>query len=376
MANEAGDDAIRGRRRMGPADAPGSILTFISAQGSYATLMGAMGGRLCVAWAIENSYTGSSVAFGLLPSIASTKTVTPKICQPFTLTFEDTETVRIEARNKFHEDEGPLSDAADIVSYSGSHKVVARVPLVSLDWGQAIFDTHKIKGVRLGPVPAVETALAGQPATITIGQLKRQLDFKKNFEAALEAQPGESSPTSVLGYVAGMEILGWPWDALYGAWLQERIPETPTRAFEDAISERYGKESLRYSDGNLRTAGRIKFFWIYDLAGRQLTSNTDGPDLTGRRFFEMAAKRDNCLAPGTTAWIDQGLVSLSEDVGPWGCSLIMTLAYNGRDGVVSEYRMETLSGYTLALNHFLTRLEELRETREKIESLESQKPKL
>jgi hypothetical protein len=355
FADEAGWNAIRGRPAMGPAQSGTYIVTFVSGMGSYAALLGGFGsGRLCVAWAVETSYTGQSITFGLPASVASME-ATPEICQPFTLTYEDAETIRIDARNKFARSGGPLSEAADMVSYGGAHRIVARVPLVPLDWGQRIFDTHTIKGVRLGPLPAVEAALSGQRVTISVSDMKRQMIYRKGFEAVVEDQSGASEQVRVGGYVAAKEVLGWPWDVVYGAWLQEGIAETTREAFEGAVSERYGTQSLRY----LNDAGQFQLLWIYDLAGRQLTANSDEPDPTGRRFLADAATPDNCLAVGADQWLGkQGFADIvNRDIGPWGCPLIMTLTYDGRRGVVDSYRIEMVSGYALALNHFFTRLE-------------------
>lgn len=373
FADEAGRNAIIGRRAMGPASVAAHLVSFVSAKGSYAALLSRWGERLCIAWAPENNYIGQSITFGIPASVAGMK-ASPDICQPFTLTYESGGSVRVEARNKFHKDEGPLGEAASVVSYGGSHRVLARVPLMPLDWGQRVFEAHAVKGVRLGPLPAVGAALAGQPVEISVGKLEREMIFRKDFEAVVEGPLAGSGKVRVGGYVAAREILGWPWDTLYAVWLQEGIPPVSPDTFEEAAAQRYGNASTRY----LTDAGQFQLVWAYDLAGRKLTASGAEPDPKGERFLTEAAKPDNCLALGADRWLGRaGLPSIvNQDIGPWGCALIMTLTYRGGGQAVDGYRIEMVSGYTLALDHFFTRLEELREVRETIEKLESRKPKL
>jgi hypothetical protein len=64
------------------------------------------------------------------------------------------------------------------------------------------------------------------------------------------------------------------------------------------------------------------------------------------------------------------------DIGAWGCALILRLVDDGSRGMVGEYRIESVSGYAAALNHFLRRLDELRNMRDKIQSVQSNPVKL
>jgi hypothetical protein len=360
LVDEAGENAILGRG-LGPTEFGNNlIVTFVTQQGSYATLTG--GNRQCVAWSVEGSYTGKSITFGVPPTKATTGH--PKICQPFTLTYQADGTVQVDAHNKFHKSQGPLSEAAEIVSYSRQRKVVARIPLVPLDWGLPIFDRHAIKGVRLGPVPVVQAALGG--ARTKVGKLRRQTDFQKDFEAILEGQPTKSGQIVIRGRIAAAEIMGWPWDVLYGAWLQERATPTATETFEQAAFDRQGKESLRRNEGKFLSTRETQLLWLYDLAGQQIMVERNEAEEPIANAIARAARPDNCLATADL-WLDNAApTGINQDIGPWGCILIMILTHNGQRGEVGEYRIESVSGYTLALNHFFTRLEELRETRQKI----------
>ena len=141
----------------------------------------------------------------------------------------------------------------------------------------------------------------------------------------------------------------------------ERLPQRSfTEAFDRAVVERYGEPSLKTP--RTQTSAQVFYFWFFDLDGQQLTIDGAAPG--------------NCLATWEN-WKDKGiLTAIDADVGPWGCALIMRLTHNGRRGSVSEYSVETTSGYALALNHFLGRLEEMRIMREKIQEVQSYEPKL
>jgi hypothetical protein len=58
------------------------------------------------------SYSGSTITFGLPPSIANVKSVFPKICQPFTLRHEGPGVVRVSANTLFKPWGGPLASRA------------------------------------------------------------------------------------------------------------------------------------------------------------------------------------------------------------------------------------------------------------------------
>jgi hypothetical protein len=90
------------------------------------------------------------------------------------------------------------------------------------------------------------------------------------------------------------------------------------------------------------------------------------------------AKPPVCL-PIEGLWSNWGkensLESYSGDIGPWGCSLVMMLNYNS-GGTVTEYRVEAVSGYALALNQMAMRMREMQEAQQKIRDLEATKPRL
>lgn len=122
-------------------------------------------------------------------------------------------------------------------------------------------------------------------------------------------------------------------------------------AFEEAVLARYGPPSLR--EGG-------QWFWFYDLDGRQL-------DKEGGAF-------GNCLLT-MEFWRRESLPTSNVDLGPWGCALVMTLAH-GTGGTVSSYRIELVSGYAKALNHFLTRVQELDDIKAHMNFIEGVEPEL
>jgi hypothetical protein len=358
LADKAGWEAITGYR-LKPTDKMAGaqyIVTFVSTRGSYTALLS--GRRACVAWAVPGSYTGTSITFGLSASIASMQVVYTKICQPFTLTYESSGTVRIDVRgNKFH-NQGPLNKDAKIVNYSRQQKVVADIPLVALNWGLQAFDRHSVKGVRLGPLPTVTASLKDQ-AKIKIGKVKKvresPVGIHRDFEAIFSKQSSQTGLIRVLGHIATKEILGWPWDALYVARFFETLPQNSMiEAFKQAVVERYGEPSLE--------ASSQVFLWVYDLKGQKLT--------------EPLAAPDNCLGTFEHWQDNSSLTGFNRDIGPWGCALVMRLTHYGGHGMVGRYTVEAVSGYTLALKHFFTRLEEMREAQQMVQEIESAKPDL
>ena len=193
----------------------------------------------------------------------------------------------------------------------------------------------------------------------------------KEFTAKWGKQPGSSLPATVGGTIAVAEVTGWPWDVLYGAGYSERLPHPSSgEAFEQAVIDRFGQPSLRMTQ---KKFSKESLLWLYDLNGKQL-----GPD---------DAAPGNCLLTLTLdIWNTRGMARNNTDFGPWGCALVMVLMHDGsrivlsdgkvRDEPVSEYRIEAISGYALAINHFLTRVEEMRRIQEKVGELQTYQPKL
>ncbi len=351
-ADEAGRKAILGYLGGGGFR---YIVTFVSAQGTYAAV-GDRDRRSCVAWAQAGSYTGGSITFGLPPSEQSMKLARPSICLPFTLRYEGPATVRVEATNKFE----PLRKNAQIVRYSRKRKVIARIPLIAFDWGLPVFSRYNIKRVKLGPLPALTAELGGN-ADVNLSELQSTRFGKiKIFSVTMHEPSDGSDTTAVYGRVVAAEVMGWPWDVLYDARYSERLPQRSfTEAFDRAVVERYGEPSLRTQG---RGASAQVYFWFFDLDGRQSTIDDVAPG--------------NCLATWEH-WKGGGKrTGVEVDMGPWGCALVMRLTHNGGRGSVGKYSVETTSGYAMALNHFLGRLEEMRVKSQKIQQVQSSEPKL
>ena len=72
------------------------------------------------------------------------------------------------------------------------------------------------------------------------------------------------------------------------------------------------------------------------------------------------------------------LVAIDTDFGPWECALIMKLHFNSSRSAdpVDGYKIEVVSGYAYAINHFLNRVAEMRQIQEKIGKVTSYQPKL
>ena len=366
LADEIGENAIRGKEDPPSADSGQYIVTFISKRGSYAALVGRQRG--CVAWAAEGSNSGKSISFGL-PASAATMRMNPRVCQPFTLSYGDSGSVRVEANNRFDRLEGPLGKNATTLNYKGERKVIAHIPLVAIDWSWPVFSRHTIKNVRLGPLPSVQSAM-GEGANVRIAKLGHSgvFQYRKRFEATFadsSGSPGKQlNPrrSQVVGNIVAPEMTGWPWDVLYSAWTKRESLEPPSTAngFQKAAHDRYGKESLK-AGRSTRWPGTS--FWLFDLSGNRLD--------------ERDATPANCLATMDT-WLNSqtGLIDFKDDVGPWGCALIMTMESDAASGIANWYRIETVSGYAMALTHFYSRLEELKELQQKLRQLEYSKPKL
>jgi hypothetical protein len=365
LADEVAENAIRGKEDPPSADSGQYIVTFVSNRGSYAALVGRQRG--CVAWAAEGSNSGKSISFGL-PASAATMRMTPRVCQPFTLSYGDSGLVRVEANNKFDRLEGPLGKNATTLNYKGERKVIAHIPLVAIDWSWPIFSRHTIKNVRLGPLPAVQSAM-GAGASVRIAKFGHSgvFQYRKRFEATFadsSESPGKQlNPrrSQVVGHIVAPEMTGWPWDVLYAAWTKESLnPPSTANAFQKAAHDRYGKETLKAGRSTRRPATS---FWLYDLSGKRLE--------------ERDANPANCLAT-LDYWLNNptALIDFKEDVGPWGCALMMTMESDAAAGIANWYRIELVSGYAIAVNHFYSRLEELKDLQQKLRQLESSKPKL
>ena len=163
-------NAIRGRPDTGAYKTGDFIAVFVSGEKSYATLIGTQWERGCVAWAEPGSHTANAIAFGRPANTANQTTVTPKICQPFSLTLEGSGSVRIAADNKYHA-RGPHDSEATSATYNGVHTILARIPLRKPSWDLPVFARYDIKGARLGPASAGIASLKAE-TDVTISTLK------------------------------------------------------------------------------------------------------------------------------------------------------------------------------------------------------------
>jgi hypothetical protein len=338
----------------GPVGSAEYLVIFLSARGSYAALEDRTS-RVCVAWAKAGSYTGTSITFGLPPSEQTLKLAIPPICQPFTLSVTGEGRVRIDAANKQGRD-GPLSPVAKPTAYSGDHDVLARVPLVALDWGMPLFSRYDVKGVALGPVPAVKEKL--KDARVELNTIERSSGPTTQLRAVMKDPADPSIEVVVGGPVASAETLGWPWDVLWSAGYRQYFGKPVlAEAFEQAVTDRYGKPS-RSGPG----AQGKHLYWFFGLDGKQIPIDAAAPG--------------NCLST-REHWInDVDLASFDGDLGPWGCALTMLVTYSGGGGTANGYEIHAASGYAMALNHFARRLEEIAAMRAKIEKAQAFKPKL
>ncbi len=344
-----GEQAITGRPRSA-LDLGHYIVTFVSARGSYAALVGYSGTeRGCAAWAAEGSYDGRSITFGIPPSTAADRSGSPRICRPFTLTMQDDGDVDVVVP----------AHAGTFGTYRRTRKIAARVPLVPLDWGSPIFGRHSVNDVALGPIPAIEEAIAGR-ARLRIGS--RDARGPTYFEAIFEREvPDPKDRIHVYGDISPSTVTGWPWDVLFALHNREGLEvASPRAAFMDAVVDRYGLPSFETRASDRRIGGERVLVWAYDLAGRKIGREDAAPG--------------NCL--GTIQhWISRsGLSSVGRDVDLWGCALVVVLSPAGGK-FVGGYRVEAVSGYAMALDHFFRRLEELQGRKERLDELLAAKPR-
>lgn|GEM_PF-3556430 len=335
------------------------LVTYVAATGTYASLTNGRE-QSCVSWAQQGSYTGDSIRFGVPPTQQSIRLSYPHVCQPFTLTRESNDMVRVQGENPVGLS-SPLESGAQVLRYSRRHKVVARAPLIAVDWSNPLYQKYTIKGVRLGPLPAVQAGLnAG--AKLQLSELQVTHEGARKAVLILNQTAKEQiNWIQVKGEAVAAERLSWPWDVLYGTMYFERLPQRSTiQAFDDALWERYGKSSLTEAPFG---RARRDHYWLFDLAGDQVTAKHENPD--------------SCRETLSLWKLQEPLARVHDDIGPWNCSLVVHVRDDGgASDRVSEYRIEMMSGYTAALNHFAWRLEQLRELREKLEGIHSRPAEL
>lgn len=307
------------------------IITFVSARGSYAAVATNAKGtrRGCIATGVLDSYTGAAIAFGADADLPSRTQGLRTLCPRFVLRYEGPGVVRVTA--------GP--------NFSRRHRVVARIPLRPVDFGAASVTRHDIKGVRLGPV-ANGAELGPLRATGGSG------DRFKNFQHQA-GKNGRRDRSMVYGHAAAAEITGWPWDVLYEAqYIREFGERTATSAFWEAVRLRYGAPSA--------TRARHYMLWLYDLDGK-LVVPEQSPENSCLVTADFRLQRDEANAIAGIDWNAD-----NNDFGPWGCSTIMELSANSASGGVDGYFIRIASGYAMAVNHFIQRIEETTRVAEKV----------
>lgn len=326
------------------------LVLYVSGRGSYASL-GTHQKRHCLAWAKDGSYTGTAITFGVPATNASIEAGYPYVCQPFEVQMEGDGMVRLRAANPVGPG-GPLGADAQVVDYSRRHRVVARAPLIGIDWSQPMFRTYTLHDVPLGPWAAVTAALA-PGAKMSLSPLEvTYAGARKKF--VVDQTPKDiMNSRRVMGDVLAGERLQWPWDALYGARLVERFEQRSTiAAFDAAIQQRFGTPTLTEQPTG---SARRDHYWLFDLQGRQISQE------------HVAA--DACLAT-KDLWDTQSRLSrIHEDVGPWNCGLVVRVRDEASvNGTVTGYELEVMNGYAAALNHFTWRVEETLGLREALQA--------
>jgi hypothetical protein len=350
LADEQAAHVLKGHGRGGGSH----IVTFVSDRGSYAALLGNHQTRECVAWAASGPKTNDFITFGLPPTEQSLKLVNPSICLPFTLSFAGPDLIRLVAENSFAEVGGALSNQAQRIRYDRPQRMIARIPLVSIDWEMPVFSRHKVNDVRVGPLPAKRT---------------QELELKTlnrspvgTWKALVTVRdPRDSAKTNeAMGHVIKADVFGWQWDVLYSAETKKHPDKVSlTDVFDQAVVGRYGKPTTIIRG---RAEYIKEFYWLFDLKGKQ-------PGSVGN---------DTCSATFEFWKHEESLASFEKDIGPWGCSLVMLLSHNGNGvrPVVNVYSIQAVSGHVVGLNHFKRRIEELDAVRKQIEKVQSFKPKL
>ena len=329
------------------------LVVYVSAQGSYASV-GNGDKRHCVAWAKDGSYTGTTITFGIPATVASIQTAYPYVCQPFQLSLEAAGEVRVRADNPVGLG-SPLATDAQTVHYSRRHPMLARAPLMAVDWSQPMFRTYTLHDVPLGPLPVVTAALA-PGSKMSLSPLKvTHAGARKDF--VVDQTPDDQwNSRRVMGDVLAAERLGWPWDALFGARHVEHFQQRSTiTAFDEAIRSRFGDPTLV----ERRTgSARRDHYWLFDLHGRQVATgeSSSGSCLDTKDLWERQT------------WLSR----INVDVGPWNCALVARLRDDASgQGTVSQYELEVMHGYATALNHFTWRVEQVQALRDQIRGTET-----
>ncbi|RIK32066.1 MAG: hypothetical protein DCC55_36630 [Chloroflexi bacterium] len=309
-----------------------SLVIFVSSQGTYAST--SLGD--CLSWVMSPSADVNILKFGVddPETIQMYKNAGVKICDPFTVQHESNGSIRV-----------------SVGAYSRIRKVLARIPLREPAWDHPILKQHAVKGVQLGPVQAgVLKASPFNKASLNEGVFA---GFKVDDPDGV-SPGGYVRPIS--GFASAREITGLPSDTLITAWHDAVLAQRgPGAALTSAVRQKYGAPSF-VTDGMA--------FWVYDMDGKLLREKDAAPT--------------NCFG-NYEQWIRQartnGMMHWN-DVGPWGCLLIMRHSYPEDNAVINSYQVGTYSGLGAAWPHFQGRLLEVRAAKDTIAKLNQFKPKL
>lgn len=341
------DDA--GKKALGSGD---YIVTFVSDRGSYGAVVAGMRGTHagCQSLGNADSYTGRSISFGIAAGLEARRPRQQTYCAPFKVTLQNEDTALIEAETGFNRsvvDRMRGKKAPDKKWIAFRQKIVAHVPLVDIDFAGPEFANNDIKGTPLGPVTD-DRHLHRLGAA---GYGDRSKAFQRQPEGTSRAQ------AVIRGHAAASEITGWPWDVLYSIQHFSKLDQLSTReTFRQAVEERYGKPSA------IQDATGYSL-WIYDLDGKKLDlgARSDG---SCRNTADLWIEYDRSGVARNVNW-----GSTEGDLGPWGCSVLLELRPNSASGGVPSYAVRAVSGYVMAINHFLQQVTRTRELRKKIDQL-------
>jgi len=314
------------------------LVTYISAKGSFAAVVTDSTGQrsICTSLAVPDSYTGTSIAFGMDADAAVRRQRNDIYCPSFTLLVDGENKVRVKTGDR-------LSTLMDIVIH---------IPFTAIDYNGEHFHRHNLKGVKLGPLMD-ESDLNPNIAGEMFGPRYRV------FQHPFEQQDGRKNV--VRGKAAISEVTGWPVDVLYVADFTETLPiPTPFEVFYDAILDKYDEPSSRYKDTGY-------MLWFYDLEGQKIDLKTPMSN-SCRNTLEYR------LATDPHGYVYKFQRRSSENLDFWGCSLVMELYGNPSGGAVSTYRVVAYSPYAMAIDHFSQKIAETEELKKKIEALLERKP--
>jgi hypothetical protein len=346
-----------GAAEINPWGRPGSgrveseyLVVYVSPEGTYASLTD-VGTVSCIGWVTE-SKTTDSLTFAV--DTGGLKDPGLRICRPFTLQIETPSTVRVQSG-----------------SYSRSRRILTRIPLLSPEWNLMPIRKFDLNGIHLGPVDPARnsTPHQGKPK-ITVASGGKE--FLKQFQAQFPAKAGQRHGEVVHGYVVGRDHTTWPSDVLLQAWYQESFDQAATvDAFEAAVTDRYGQPSFKGSA--IKASNEHLLQWFYDLSGKQLGAGE--ADINNCLSIAQAYKDEGRDFPD---FHYRGSDGRGIDIGPWGCSLVMTLSrsLSSHSLGVRSYRIDVVHGLALGISHFRSRLEQVRQAQEKLRGIKAFQPQL